>query len=178
MKKYIEYRIKADVVDGYIKKLYDIIMELPFENKPLIDLVKEKKKMIKLELIDKPCVKIFTPSGMITDDFGKQFDEAYSTRRKAFCMFYHLDSKIVCLADPENYKDTIEEFKHMRDTGMVMTTADVERKGKKLYAICFGKDGYHPCHFSMACFSLSLFGHAYYFFKEENRDAVFKYLNK
>jgi hypothetical protein len=178
MKKYIQSRIKAGVVEDFVRKLHHYMMERPKENEDLILRVKEKKKLIKLELIDAPCVKIFTPSGLITEDFGKQFDEAYSRRRQAFCIFYHLERKEVCFDDPDTYKSAIQEFKHMRDTGMVVSCADVERKGKKLYALCFGKDGYYPCHFSMACFGLSLQGHAYYFFKKENRDSVFAYLNK
>lgn len=177
-KKYIEYRIKGGIKDSLIRFLYER-MKLEDENKEMVERVREKTKEIKLNLIEAHTVKIYTSRGLNTIDYGQQFDEAYSKRRKAFCMYYHQYGKQVQLADPEFYRQLIDEFKSfINKYKTVVSSIDVERKGKKLYAICFGKEGESQCHFSMACFSLMINGLAYYFFTKENRDKVLTYITK
>jgi len=179
-KKYISYRIKGDIKDNLVRVIFDN-MKLREENKESIEIIKEKMKEIKLSLIEAHTVKIHTMSGglMNTIDFGPYFDESYSQRNKAFCMFYNKYEEKVQLADPKDYLGLIDEFKSfIKKHKMVVSFHDVERKGKKLYAICFGKEGESPCHFSLACFRLMICGLAYYFFTKENRDKVLAYLTK
>lgn len=179
-KKYIQYRIKGQITEKAIKELYMSMVLHPDKNKEAIDLLKRMKKEIKLGLIDESYVKIYRPSsGYVTTNFGELFDCAYSDKSKSICMFYNQSAKELVNLYQEEYKELMGEFKKfIKEYNMSVSTQDVERKGKKLYAICFGKENHTMCDFSLSCFSLFINGFAYYFFNKENRDKIVAYLNK
>jgi hypothetical protein len=179
-KKYIQYRIKGEITEKVIKELYMSMVLHPNENKEGIDIIKRMKKEIKLGLIKEPCVKIYRPSsGYETTNFGELFDYGYSCKSKAICIYYDQTRKDLINVYQEEYKELMGEFKRfIKDHNMIVSSEDVERKGKKLYAICFGKENHTMCDFSLSCFSLMIDGFAYYFFNKENRDKIVTYLNK